>query len=610
MKRTHSIRYKMLAALLVLSLCACKKGDDPEPSVAQSSEALTTAAQNESDATANTPKETQATPESGKSTEVTTEAPSETAQPAETETEKEDLRPAVVTSPEISVRSGFYEAGFEVSIEAVPGADIRYTTDGSEPSEKSKLYTEPITIAEADGDNPKASILRARAFGANGFASDISTEVYFVGKGLTTRFHDIVISIVGDPDGLTGTWNGIFSNKNYDNRGREWERAVSIKMWDTDGNLVLDQDGGVRVYGAYSRRYKIKSMKIFSRKSYDSEHPDFETDIFQTPKADGSGMMSVYDKLVIRNGGNDFQFGFMRDELNQLLLAEAGYPEYENVLPAICYLNGKYYGYFWLHESYCDDYFKEKYGKKEGGRGEFIVVEGSDQTKKEDDDDKDKNDAAAAYNEMYETYAHADLTDDTVYNKLRECIDVENYLDYFAANIIVSNKDWPDNNYKCFRYFASSGESYGEGVYDGRWRYLPHDMDYSYSIYGQKEVQPDYDMLKHLLATNDVRSAPLFASLMKREDCKTYFKDKVKSLLETAFSEDSINAMVNRIMEERAYEMDYYYIHLDTLKSRNPWEQDGIWCTPPVLVENANQIRDFARRRPEYLLEILEKRLP
>ena len=29
MKRTHSIRYKMLAALLVLSLWACKKGGDP-----------------------------------------------------------------------------------------------------------------------------------------------------------------------------------------------------------------------------------------------------------------------------------------------------------------------------------------------------------------------------------------------------------------------------------------------------------------------------------------------------------------------------------------------------------------------------------------------------
>ena len=610
MKRFDSIRYIILAAVLVFTLFACKKNEDPGETAGESQPVVTTEVQTAQDLATEATEGTVAETESEKVTEENTKTPAETTDPGQKETETADARPAVVDEPELSVTSGFYESGFELSMTAVPGADIRYTNDGSEPTERSKLYSGPIRITEADGENPNATIIRARAFGANGYMSDITTEVYFVGPGLTTRFRDIVISITGDPEGLTGNQNGIFSNRNYDNRGREWERAVSIKMWDPDGNLVLDQDGGVRVYGAYSRRYKIKSMKIFSRKSYDSEHPDFETDIFQTPKADGNGVMSVYDKLVIRNGGNDFQFGFMRDELNQLLLAEAGYPEYENVLPAICYLNGKYYGYFWLHESYCDDYFKEKYGKKAGGRGEFIVVEGSDQSKKEDDDDEDKNEASASYNEMYETYAHADLTDDKVYNKLRECIDVENYLDYFAANLVVSNKDWPDNNYKCFRYFAASGESYGEGVYDGRWRYLPHDMDYSYSIYGQPEVQPDYDMLKLLLSPGDERSAPLFASLMKREDCKTYFKDKVKNLLETAFSEESISAVIDRIMEERAYEMDHYYIHLDSLKSWNPWEQDGIWCSPPVLIENVNQIRDFARRRPEFLLEILEKRLP
>lgn len=605
MKHHNSWKYYLLILILVFGIAACKNEDPKDTSAPADTTAATTA------------EDTKAAPDPSAAPEVTsadaTVEPTQekTKEPTtEEDTTPADPRPLVVEEPTFSVKSGFYNEAFQVELSGTPGADIHYTLDGSEPSERSELYKGPINVAASTDHNPKATIIRARCFGANENVSDITTEVYFVGPGMDKRFTDIVISIVGDPAGLTGSARGIFTDKNAENRGRDWERAVSIKMWDANGNQIIDQDGGVRVYGAYSRRYKIKSMKIFSRKSYDVEHPDFVTDIFQTPKADGSGVMSVYDKLVIRNGGNDFQFAFLRDELNQLLCKEAGFSDYEMVLPAVCYLNGKYYGYFWLHESYCDDYFKEKYGKKEGGRGEFIVVEGSDQSKKEDDDDAEKNAAAATYNEMYNTYAKADLTDDVKYNELRKLIDVENYLDYFAVNVIVSNKDWPNNNYKAYRYFAASGEEYGEGVYDGRWRYLPHDMDYSYSLYGQREVQPDYDMLKHMLANNDERSAPLFASLMKREDCKKYFKDKVKSLLDTAFSEETINKFLNQIMAERTNEMKYYYEHLDTMKTDNWFEQERIWCSPVNLEENVAQIRDFAARRPKLLMDILEKRLP
>ena len=587
MKCKNAVKTLLLMLILVFAVTACKTEKDPDPT----ENAATTA-----DAT--------------KATAEDDTKPDETEEPTKglipDDTKPADPRPLVVSDPVLSVKSGFFNKSFELEMTATEGADIRYTTDGSEPSEKSELYTHPITISESTDKNPNATIIRARTFGAYENVSDITTEVYFVGPGVESRFRDIVISIVGDPAGLTGAARGIFSNRNYNNRGREWERAVSIKMWNADGELVLDQDGGVRVYGAYSRQYAVKSMKIFSRKSYDSEHPDFETDIFQTPTADGKDVIDVYDKLVIRSGGNDFQFAFMRDELNQLLLAEAGYPDYENVVPAICYLNGKYYGYFWLHESYCDDYFKEKYGKKEGGRGEFIVIEGSETEKKTDDDDEEQNKAAELYNEMYASYCDADLTDDNIYANLRKLIDVENYLDYYAANLIVNNKDWPNNNYKCYRYFASSGEEYGEGVYDGRWRYLPHDMDYSYSIYGQPEVMPEYDMLEVLLRKNDERSAPLFASLMKRQDCKEYFKDKVKHLLETTFSEESITALLNKIMDERAYEMDYYFAYLSDFSKRDR----SVWANPFAFASFVDQIRDYIHRRPAYLLEILEKRLP
>lgn len=52
----------------------------------------------------------------------------------------------------------------EISINALPGATVRYTIDGSEPSENSIAYTAPFTIA-------KTTIVRAKAFSDGALAS-------------------------------------------------------------------------------------------------------------------------------------------------------------------------------------------------------------------------------------------------------------------------------------------------------------------------------------------------------------------------------------------------------------------------------------------------------
>ena len=89
-------------------------------------------------------------------------------------------------------------------------------------------------------------------------------------------------------------------------------------------------------------------------------------------------------------------------------------------------------------------------------------------------------------------------------------MDVESYLDFFAWNIALNNWDWPNNNFKCFKYVPAEGESAGTGVYDGRWRFLPHDMDYTYGIYDQAKANESYNTLKVILDEDDERYSPLF----------------------------------------------------------------------------------------------------
>ncbi|MFO7659889.1 MAG: chitobiase/beta-hexosaminidase C-terminal domain-containing protein, partial [Candidatus Cloacimonadaceae bacterium] len=52
--------------------------------------------------------------------------------------------------PEVSMASGLYYNSFDVTLNiSVNGAQIRYTTDGSDPDETSALYTEPLAVNQS-----------------------------------------------------------------------------------------------------------------------------------------------------------------------------------------------------------------------------------------------------------------------------------------------------------------------------------------------------------------------------------------------------------------------------------------------------------------------------
>lgn len=83
---------------------------------------------------------------------------------------------AVVDPPVISPAGGTYDAPLEVSLKtSEPGAEIRYTLDGSMPGKSDMRYEKPIKLTDA-------TVLRARAF-KEGFTRSITVqEVFIIGK--------------------------------------------------------------------------------------------------------------------------------------------------------------------------------------------------------------------------------------------------------------------------------------------------------------------------------------------------------------------------------------------------------------------------------------------
>lgn len=540
-----------------------------------------------------------------------TEAPTVTLPPSETPAPT--ATPSLTPSPTPAWREtygevSFSEAGYffsedlllNLTIEVRKEGYITYTMDGSEPVADGIRYEEPLLLEGTDEVSPKVYTIRAKAWYDDGTVSDTYVHTYFVGAKVEERYSTIVFSVSGDPAELTGEPDGILYGENYKLRGRESERKVSVEVITADGTLLFSQYAGARVYGGGSREFPVKSLKLHARKEYQEDKGTFEFSEFGSMNLAGTKKIKKYDKLVLRNGGDDFQSAFLRDELAQRLAGKAGFAAYEAVVPAVAYLNGEYYGFYWLHESYCDKYFQKRNGDS---AGEYIVLEGSD-THKSLKTDEAEYEAAREYNRTYLKFSKADLTDDAVYAQVCDWIDVENYLDYMSFNIYISNYDWPGGNYRCFRYYAAEGEEYEEGEKDGRWRFLMHDADVGFATYsstGEKGAQRN-DIAQVTNASGSRYSA-LLTGLLKREDCKSYFINKILEYRDGALSYESVCETLDAMCAERDTEFPFYLERLKELKKAGA----DIWSSAGNTQKSLEKIREFAKSRGAYITEDLEE---
>ncbi len=553
--------------------------------------------------------ETEAPTETPTSTPTPTATPTPTSTPTPTPTNTPTPTPTPVPLEKVifSETDFFYaetisvELTFDTATEGV----IYYTLDGSTPTSESALYEGPIEFIASEEDSPNLYHLRAAAVYPDGTLSGVTARTYFVGTKVHERYSTLIFSITGNPGELREGPDGIFYEDNVYNKGRKNERPVYIEVLQPDGTPVFEQAGGIRVYGGKSRGYSLPSMKIYARKEYSPEAGTFPFSLFETPRVDKPDkIVKKYDKLVLRNGGDDMQCAMIRDEFSHMLAAKAGFTDYESVLPALIYMNGEYYGLFWLHESYCDEYFQRKYGE---GNGEFIICEGSEKTKSVSlTDDEIEEKAAREYNAMYKKYAYADLTVDETIAELNELLDIENYLKYYAYVLYGGTYDWPNRNYKCYRYYAAEGEEYGEGAKDGRWRFLIHDMDSSFGTHtGPANLRYAYNDWADVMNKKHERYSPLFTSLMKRKDCREFFVNYSKELMNTVYTYDSVNELLVEMDSARYNELhNYYYPYLVGLRKAG---DSSIWTGPSWYDHYMKQIRTFTTERPAYAQKYLDE---
>ncbi len=456
-----------------------------------------------------------------------------------------DIEIGISSQPTFSDISLYHSESFFVTISCDDAnAEIYYTTDGSDPTTRSKHYTEPIEIE----DNTP---LRAISYISGKVTSQITTATYLFEEPHTVP----VVCINADPDDISDIMH-------VTSRSEKIERASYVSYYETDGTLGVSFPAGIKPKGAGTLIYAQKSLSINLRAAYGQSSvtypfwPGYDYDTFSA--------------LVVRNGGQDWDDARIRDSFANALV-EGLHVDNVATRPVAVYINGEYNGLYDLNEEQNSEYLETHYGI-DGDTVEFIrrnsaVIKG---------DNKDiKRVRAFAESE--------NLSDDEVFAEFTEWVDVEYFTDYFIAETYMCNSDMFNQKYWRTTDYAL------------KWRPVFFDLDFAF-------VTATRDIIGQYFNPNGVPSVDqsltyfeIYIGLKKNQAWRDYCVDRYVQVVEQYFNAERATALFDQMVAAIRPEMPRQIAKWGKPSSMSEWEKE------------VAQMRSYIEKRPEYALENMRK---
>ncbi|NQX91703.1 MAG: CotH kinase family protein, partial [Flavobacteriales bacterium] len=364
--------------------------------------------------------------------------------------------------------------------------------------------------------------------------SAVERATYFIGQGEAERYELPVVSINMADESLFGD-NGIYgyvaSGFNFDLRGRRWERPATVEYFE-NGQKKLTQNIGVRVRGKSSRFSPQKSLKLYARAEYGKNKFD---NVFFPELGDVK-----IKRLNLRTPHNDFIRSMSADHIGAKLVEDLNIdaPMSER---CIVYINGEYWGVYTLQESMDEHYPETRYDINDD-----IVLEV----------DNDKH-FPLEYQQIIEYVTQKSSLDDADMEWLSERLDMPSFQEYYAAQIIFSNWDWPQKNVKAWL----SPDA------DAPVRFFFFDCDACFHKTSDDNLErfyPERNTLDHSI---------LFSTLMTNESFRNEFFTVYMGLLNGPLNTQSMLKVLAETKEDLDPYIDQHIARWGYPQSREAWEQ-------------------------------------
>ena len=437
----------------------------------------------------------------------------------------------ILGAPVFSVNGKVMKDGQPFSLElSLPegseGAEIRYTTDGSEPTRTSNIYQKPISISNT-------TVVKAKLF-LDGKLSPRSTaqSYIFFPRDITLP----VISVSTDKKYFYDSKIGIYVDGNYQSGKKnyefDWRRPINIEFFfEPEQESQINQLCESRIMGGATRGNARKSLAIYANKRFGEKRLKYE---FFPDDRPG---ITDFKSIALRNAGNDFDYLFQRDAIIQLNTARHCDIDFQAYRPAIFYLNGEYMGMLNIRERSNEDNIYTNYD----GLEDLDMFENWWELKEGTWDNYN------AFKEFYGEHGHT-LAE---YDKW---MDTMEFLNLMLVNLYYNNRDFPGNNIVMWRPRTE----------EGRWRWIMKDTDFGLGLYG---VSAGYNTIKWLYDpnydkgtnwANQYDHTRLFRRLMEDTDFKREFIDRAAIYMGDWLNERGTRAVWDPLYDAIKYEYPHH----------------------------------------------------
>ncbi len=194
-----------------------------------------------------------------------------------------DCSPLKQGAVKFSVPSGTFQGQLSVELTTAPGAEVRYTTDRTEPTISSPLYSGPIAVTST-------TQLRARAF-VDGLPDGAIATALYVARAFDTT-HDGPVVVLDS-----------YGQGKLDSMAREFE-DVAFLAWPSGGATLsatpeTASHAGYHVRGQSSSYFEKAPYRVELR---DTTNEDLDCPVLGMPEeSDWALIASFPDKSLIRN---------------------------------------------------------------------------------------------------------------------------------------------------------------------------------------------------------------------------------------------------------------------------------------------------------------------
>ena len=451
--------------------------------------------------------------------------------------------------------------------DAPQGTVIRYTTDGSEPTESSPIYTGRHRFAQT-------RVVKAKLFCSGYLSPRATTQSYiFLGRDVTLP----VIAISADPRYFYDAKIGILVDGTYSSQQRNynynWRRPIQFELFEAPNTpSSLNQLCETRITGAASRSHPLKSLAVYAHKRFGKKRLAYEFFPDQRPE------QTDYKSIILRNAGNDFDYLYMRDAIIQRSFGLHTDIDWQAWRPAIVLINGQYKGILNIRERSNEDNIYTNYN----GLEDITLVENWGGIKE----------GKWADWEAFATFMHTKNHSWNEYNQVMDCIE---YINVMICELFFMNQDFPGNN---IVYWKPNQPIDGQPA---RWRLLVKDTDFGLGLYGGKYTA-DFNMLAWMYNpnydpdrcwANSYEQTRMFRYAMMNADFQREFVDRAAIYMGDFLNFEHLwpeiwQPMYNSIIDEyRNYHRPIY----------NQW-----W---PNYADELSAAKLWLTRRPEYFAQHL-----